>query len=102
MLLEADNKEEPLIMKQACAIPSNNHITFGLFHFLVHGRKKVSYTTHESANVDTDGKSNIKMHMTLVKKYLDCASLNITPPSDRHVMSSVSQHKHEYYCISLN
>ena len=41
MLLESVDKQVLIKMKQACFMPSNNHNTFGLSKFLIHGCKRV-------------------------------------------------------------
>ena len=56
MLLMTHNKKIILVMKKHCSMLSNNHNTFGLSPFLIHGRNKVSHVMHDSANLDVDDK----------------------------------------------
>ena len=71
MFLETVDKTMLLIMKQAHAMPSNTHNTFGVSQFLIHGCKRVSHEMHDHVQIGINDATNINVPITLIKNYLD-------------------------------
>ena len=90
MLLDTPTKTILLTIKQDCVMPSNDHNTFGLSPFLLHGCHQVSHVMNQRVTIDLEDTDKVIIPVSLIKNTLDYARVTIIQPSSDNDLPNIN------------
>ena len=72
-----------MIMKQSYFIESSTHSTFGMCSFIMQCFHKVIHSMHDYIEKAFNDSTNLIMHISLIKNYLNFVNVKIILPSNK-------------------